>query len=61
MSSRTPLSRKKKLAFALAIVVPGLLMLEGICSLIWVGSDYTKFRESLPIAIESPEAFHDAA
>ena len=48
----------EKLAFSLAVVVPGLLMLEGVCSLIWVGSDYTKFRESLPIAIESPEAFH---
>lgn len=58
MSSRTPLSWKKKLAFSLAIVIPGLLMLEGICSLIWVRSDYRTFRESLPIAIQSPEAFH---
>jgi hypothetical protein len=33
-------------------------MLQGICSLIWVGTDYRKFRRSLPIAIQSPEAFH---
>ena len=59
MTSQTPLSLKKGLAFSLAVIVPRLLMHEGICRQVWVVPDYRKFRRSLPIAIQSPEAFHE--
>jgi len=51
-------SLSKKIVFALVALVVALVLLEGLTGVLWMLSDYTVLRRSLPRAVEFKEEHH---